>query len=68
MYLVLPYCTHGYLQLEHQKLRVGGCTKEALKWFNYPLASAHSGCEVSCRGCGIDLHRGLSEVEKAVLC
>ena len=40
---------HGCSQLKRQKLRVGDCA-EGLKWFNYPLASAHPGCKVSCQG------------------
>ena len=40
---------HGCSQLKRQKLRVGDCA-EGLKWFNYPLASAHLGCKVSCQG------------------
>ena len=31
------YCL-GHSQLKYQKLRVGGYTEEALKWFNYPRA------------------------------
>ena len=45
---------HGCSQLKRQNLRVGGYTENVLKWFNYPHARAHPGCEVSCR---IDLHR-----------
>ena len=41
---------HGRSQLKRQKLRVGGCTEEVLKWFNYPPAKAHPRCEVSCQG------------------
>ena len=26
---------HGCLQLKHQNLRVGSCTEDVLKWFNY---------------------------------
>ena len=26
---------HGRLQLKHQNLRVGSCTEDVLKWFNY---------------------------------
>ena len=32
------------------KLRGCGYTEEVLKWFNYPHARAHPGCEVSCQG------------------
>ena len=28
----------------------GGCMEEEFKWFNYPRASTHSGCEASCQG------------------
>ena len=31
--------THGYSQLKHQKLRVGGYMEKVLKCFNYPCAS-----------------------------
>jgi len=41
---------HGHSQLKCQNLRVGGYTKNSLKWFNYPRARAHPGCEVSCMG------------------
>ena len=37
-------------QLKHQKLRVGSCMEEVLKWFNYPRARAYSGCKVSSQG------------------
>ena len=39
---------HGHSQLKCQNLRVGGYTENSLKWFNYPHARAHPGCEVSC--------------------
>ena len=42
--------THGHSQLKHQKTRVGSCTEEVVEWFNYPRASAHHRCEVSCQG------------------
>ena len=41
---------HGCSQLKCQKLRVGGCTEEVLKWFNYPHARAHPRCKVGCQG------------------
>ena len=41
---------HGCSQLKLQNLRVGGYTENSLKWFNYPHARAHPGCEVSCHG------------------
>ena len=54
-----------------QKLMVGSCTEEVLKWFNYLLARAHPRCEVSW-GYWIDLHHRFVEasptVEKAVTC
>ena len=52
-YTVLSQASaHGRSQLKHQILRVGGYTEEVLEWFDYPRASAHSGCEVSCHaGC-----------------
>jgi len=47
---------HGRSQLKYQKLRVGGCRKGILEWFNYTRASAHPKCQVSCQGYQIDLH------------
>ena len=41
---------HGRSQLKRQNLRVGGYMENSLKWFNYPHARAHPGCEVSCHG------------------
>ena len=41
---------HGCLQLKHQKLRAGGCTEEALEWFNYPCVAPHPEWEDSCQG------------------
>ena len=41
---------HEYLQLKCQNLRVGGYTKKVFKWFNYPHARAHPGCEFSYHG------------------
>ena len=41
---------HEHLQLKCQNLRVGGYTKKVFKWFNYPHARAHPGCEFSCHG------------------
>ena len=56
---------HGGSQLNRQNLRVGGCTENSLKWFNYPHARAHPGCDVRCHRtewtCIIsssDIHRG----------
>ena len=46
---------HRHSQLKHQKLRVGGYTKEVLEWSNYLRANAHPWCEVSCQG-RIDLN------------
>ena len=40
--------THGCSQLKCQNLGVGGYTEKVLKWFNYPQARAHPGCEASC--------------------
>ena len=36
-------------QLKCQKLRVGSCMEEVLKWFNYPHTRAHPRCKVSCQ-------------------
>jgi len=36
---------------------MGGCTEKVLEWFDYLRASAHPGCEVSCQGYRIGLHR-----------
>ena len=41
---------HGRSQLKHQNLGVGGYTEKVLKWFNYPQARAHPGCEVGSHG------------------
>ena len=41
---------HGHSQLKHQKLGVGSYTEDVLEWFNYPHASTHPRCEVSCQG------------------
>ena len=38
---------HGHSQLKCQNLRVGMYMENVLKWFNYPHARAHLGCEVS---------------------
>ena len=63
-------------QLKHQKLRVGSCIEEVLKWFNYPRARVHPGCKVSCQGvpnrlalllCLCFVEASLTG-EKAVLC
>ena len=43
--------TLGWLKLKHQKLRVGNCLEEVLKWFKYLCARAHPKCKVSC--CGV---------------
>ena len=40
---------HGCSQLKHQKLRVGGYTKEVLEWFDYPHASAHPDTKLAAR-------------------
>jgi len=42
--------THGCSQLKLQNLRVGCYMENSLKWFKYPHARAHPGCEVSCHG------------------
>ena len=68
--------THGRSQLKCQNLRVGGYMKNELKWFNYPRARAHPGCEVSCQGVPNRLASSLflcfveasPTVEKAVSC
>ena len=41
---------HGRSQLKLQNLGVGGYTENVLKWFSYPRASAHPGCEVGSHG------------------
>ena len=43
-----------------QKSGMGGYTEEVLEWFDCPRASAHPGCEHSCRVYRIDLHRGFA--------
>ena len=48
---------HERSQFKPQKLRMGGYTEKELKWFNYPRVTAHPGCEVTCQGYQIDLHR-----------
>ena len=65
---------HEHLQLKCQNLRVGGYTK-VLKWFNYPRARAHPGCEFSCHGqnrLASSVHQSFIKasptVEKAVSC
>ena len=35
---------HGYSHQRHHKTRVGGCTEEVLRWFNYSHASIDPGC------------------------
>ena len=68
--------TYGHSQLKCLKLRVGGSMKEVLKWFNYPPARAHPGCEVSCQGVPNQLVLSLwpcfvkasPTVEEAVMC
>ena len=49
-YHIVPSKLPWVLQLKHQNLRVGGYTENSLKWFNYPHARAHPGCEVICHG------------------
>ena len=39
---------HGRSQLKRQNLGVGSYTEKVVKWFNYPQAKAHPGCEASC--------------------
>ena len=41
---------HGRSQLKLQNLGVGVFTEKVLKWFNYPRARAHPGCEVGSHG------------------
>ena len=65
---------HGRSQLKCQKLRLGGCMEEVLKWFNYLPTRAHPGCKVSCQGestCIVTLsvvREVGSTVEKAIMC
>ena len=44
-----PYCprqaVHGHSHQRHHKTRVGGCTEEVLRWFNYSHASIDPGCK-----------------------
>ena len=68
--------THGCSQLKCQNLRVGVCTEEVLKWFDYPPARAHPDVKViyqvalnwlasSLRPCFVEAR---PTVEKAVTC
>ena len=41
---------HGRSQLKRQNLRVGGYTKNSLKWFNYPHARAHPDAKLAAMG------------------
>ena len=50
LYYTVWVSTHGNLQLKHQTLRVAGCIEEVCDWFNYPHASTHPRCKVTCPG------------------
>ena len=39
----------GHSQLKRQKLKLGGCMEEVIKWFNFPCTRAYPECEVSCQ-------------------
>ena len=45
---IVPGKCPWVLAAQVPKLRGCGYTEEVLKWFNYPHARAHPGCEVSC--------------------
>ena len=75
-YHIVPGKRPWALAAQAPNLRVGGCTEEVLKWFNYPCARAHPSCEVSCQGIPNQLASSLcpgfveasQTVEKAVMC
>jgi len=76
IYRIVPSKHPWALAAQVSNLRVGGYTKNAPKWFNYPHARAHPGCEVSCHGTEWTLASSVClwfvkaspTVEKAVLC
>ena len=50
----MPYSYSEYLYYrivpgKWQKLRVGSCTEEVLKWFNYPPARTHPDAKLAAR-------------------
>ena len=38
---MIPYCSHGHLQLQQETFEVGACMEEVLEGFNYLHASAY---------------------------
>ena len=50
-YTVLSWAsTHGCMQLKHQKLRVGGYTKEVFEWSNYLAQMPTQNVKLAARG------------------
>ena len=59
---------HGCSQLKYQKLRVGGCRKGILEWFNYTRASAHPKCTKStCIVASLVLHQNQPNDEESCI-
>ena len=56
-YHLIPSKHPWALAAQAPKLGVGSYTEGVLEWFNYPRKGAHPGCELSCMGVPINLHR-----------